>query len=95
MTRLSTQQRAVLEALREQSPLPTTILRDVRSEWFFTGGRSAGFFTIGEPVYAVLRRLEKRGLVTGETGSDCKDWWISDAGLAALGEGLRSTGEAA
>jgi hypothetical protein len=85
--RLSRQQIAVLEALREQSPTPTTILRDVRSEYFYANGRSAGSWKIGEPVGAVLRRLEKRGLVTGEMGSDCKDWWISDAGLEALESG--------
>lgn len=82
--RLSSQQRAVLTALREQSPLPTTILRDVRAPYFYGGGTFAGRMKIGEPVYAVLRRLEKRGLVTGEMDTGCKNWWISDDGLAVL-----------
>lgn len=87
--RLTAQQRAVLRALREQSPLPTTILRDVRvlrrdafpSMYRTDDPRS---YAIGEPVASVLRRLERRGLVTGEMGSECKDWWISDAGLEAI-----------
>lgn len=87
--RLSAQQRAVLLALIEQSPLPTTILRDVRVSYdeahpwaYWKAGQS---YAIGEPVGAVLRRLEKRGLVTGEMDRDCKDWWISEAGLDAMG----------
>lgn len=83
--RLSAQQRAVLLALIEQSPCPTTILRDVRSDYFYADGRLAGRQKIGEPVYAVLRRLERRGLVTGEGGRDCKDWRISDRGLEVMG----------
>lgn len=88
--RLSAQQRAVLLALHEQSPLPTTILRDVRVLYkdahpYATWMSPAASYAIGEPVGAVLRRLENRGLVTGEMGSDCKDWWISEAGLEALG----------
>lgn len=87
--RLSAQQRAVLLALIEQSPCPTTILRDVRVRYedahpsaTWHHGKT---YPIGEPAYAVLRRLEKRGLVTGEGGSDCKDWWISDRGLEVMG----------
>jgi hypothetical protein len=78
--RLTDQQVAVLEALRQQSPTPTTILRDVQAPY----GYQRRLMRIGEPVGNVLRRLEKRGLVTGEMDSQCKDWWISDAGLAAL-----------
>ena len=86
--RLSAQQRAVLLALIEQSPLPTTILRDVRVRYgdtFPDYSRPDATYAIGEPVGAVLRRLEKRGLVTGERERDCKDWWISEAGLEAMG----------
>jgi hypothetical protein len=76
---LSVQQRAVLEALKLESPLPTTILYDVPATVW---GRT---YRIGERVGAVLRRLEKRGLVTGEmVGGRSKEWWISDDGLEAL-----------
>jgi len=80
--RLSAQQREVLRALRLQSPMPTTILRDVKAPYGYTENQR--WMKIGEPVGAVLRRLEKRGFVTGEASRDCKDWWISDAGIAAL-----------
>jgi hypothetical protein len=86
--RLTAQQRAVLLALIEESPKPTTILRDVRVRegdmypWTPCPDRH---WRIGEPVGAVLRRLEKRGLVTSDVGSDCKHWWISEAGLVAMG----------
>jgi hypothetical protein len=83
-TRVSAQQREVLIALRVQSPLPTTILRDVRAPYGYA--EQQRWMKIGEPVGAVLRRLEKRGLVTGESGRDCKDWWITDDGLAAIGD---------
>jgi hypothetical protein len=85
---LTAQQRAVLLALIEQSPMPTTILRDVRvreGDMYAWSARPERTYAIGEPVGAVLRRLEKRGLVTGETGSTCKDWWISDLGLEVMG----------
>jgi hypothetical protein len=89
-SRLTAQQRAVLEALRQQSPCPTTILRDVRvriADAFpdYARAKSDRSFRIGEPVGSILRRLEKRGLVTAEMGSDCKDWWITDDGLTAIG----------
>lgn len=80
--RLSAQQAEVLRALRQQSPMPTTILRDVRAP--YGHGERQRWAPIGEPVGAVLRRLEKRGLVTGEMDRDCKDWWISDLGLEAI-----------
>jgi hypothetical protein len=82
MGRLTGQQRAVLLALRVQSPCPTVILRDVRAP--YGSGEGLRWYRVGEPVGSVLRRLEKRGLVSGESGRDCKDWWISDAGVAAL-----------
>ena len=80
MSRLTNQQRYVLDALREQSPMPTTILGDVRAPY----GYDQRMMRIGEPVGNVLRRLEKRGLVTAERGRDCNDWSITDDGLAAI-----------
>lgn len=86
---LSAQQRAVLLALIEQSPCPTTILRDVRVRYEdghpWATWRHGETYAIGEPVGAVLRRLERRGLVTGERGRDCKDWRITDRGLEVMG----------
>lgn len=86
-TRLSAQQKAVLQALIQQSPLPTTILRDVRAREgeVRPGSPFDGTYRIGPPVGAVLRRLEQRGFVTGEGGPSCKDWSITDAGLEAMG----------
>jgi DNA-binding MarR family transcriptional regulator len=83
MSSLSSQQRAVLAALLDKSPLPTTVLRDVRADYSVPAGTQS--CRIGEPVGAVLRRLEKRGLVVSARGRDCKDWWISDLGIRAMG----------
>lgn len=71
-------------------PVPTTILRDVRVRYadafpWHEYARTNRSYPIGEPVGSVLRRLEKRGLVTGEMGSDCKEWWITDDGLELIG----------
>jgi hypothetical protein len=82
--RLSDQQRMVLAALvSEGGPTPTTILRDVQAPYGYKDNQR--WMKIGEPVGAVLRRLETRGLVTGERGRDCKDWQITDDGLEAMG----------
>jgi len=83
---LTAQQKAVLEALAEQSPLPTTILYDVRVPWPGDPRNPDRTYAIQDPVGAVLRRMEKRGLVTGERDRKCVDWWITDAGLEAIGK---------
>jgi Fe2+ or Zn2+ uptake regulation protein len=87
--RLSAQQSAVLLALIKQSRVPTTILRGVRVRYedaFPHATWKAGqTFVIGEPVYSVLRRLEKRGLVSSERGSAGLEWGITDEGLAVMG----------
>lgn len=82
MRPISVQQRAVLSALHEESPLPTTVLRDVRAPYDL-GGRERTY-RIGEPVGAVLRRLERRGLVFSERGRDCNEWWISEDGISLI-----------
>lgn len=84
---MTAQQRAVLRALAESRvPMPTSILRDVRVREgdMYPQSLTPDFtYAIGEPVAAVLRRLAKHGLVTGEKRRE-NEWTITNEGREAL-----------